>query len=147
MLVAHGEPDAGVLGVQPVEAPVAQPAWWWAILRQASHIGPNSTAAMSSPPALTGLPQAQRTGSTFIADQANACCQADIASINKPYDQHRETLGQRHVRMYRRSAERRTQHLPLLRRDLKSAATVVADEFGHPADSPGRDACLGPHQR
>lgn len=62
---------------------------------QASHIEPNSTEAMSSPPPLTGLPQAQMTGSMFIADQANACCQAEIASINKPYDQHRETPGQR----------------------------------------------------
>ncbi|MBV8539128.1 MAG: hypothetical protein JO364_13085 [Pseudonocardiales bacterium] len=32
-------------------------------------------------------------------------------------------------------------------RNLKSAATVVADELGHPADPPGRLVCWGRHQR
>ncbi|MGH3975765.1 MAG: hypothetical protein ACRDS9_20905 [Pseudonocardiaceae bacterium] len=32
-------------------------------------------------------------------------------------------------------------------RDLNSAAAVVADELGHPADLPGRLGCWGRHQR
>jgi hypothetical protein len=32
-------------------------------------------------------------------------------------------------------------------RDLKSAAMVVADEIGYPADSPGRLGCWGRYQR